>query len=367
MPLHPPLKLSDLCEDVILLICSHLRFMQTEDSITLKNLSLTSRQFRLILSPLLFKTLHINKPISQLPAPPKEAQHARTFNVDMFGSLWWWCSGSYTSSTDAVATLELSMMSRSVDIFIAAFTSPLESNHAIFTLPNITSLVVTSSAAFLVNYCPNLRKMTIQDGGDCLLETYNDLSKRLSPLCLGPQISKPSLTSFDATATWSTSELSSLIESFPKLQHLRMRSDTYCYRASTASIIEILATGLEDLTTLHLVKSGNLGMGYQSIWKRRIQSCSNAEYRQMLWRENERLRVEVENNVAREAFGKIGSLRECWVGEKRVARRLVEEHDGVKWLWERTKENDDRGEESFGLEKFRLEKENVVVQSEIGF
>lgn len=87
----------------------------------------------------------------------------------------------------------------------------------------------------------------------------------------------------------------------------------------------------------------------------------------MLWRENERLRVEAENLVVREAFGKMGSLRECWVGEKRVARRLDGEHEGVRWMWERRRENIDCGEESFGLEKFRLEKEGVVVRSEIGF
>lgn len=379
MSLHSPLKLSDLCEDVILLICSHLQHIHTQDSTSLTNFSLASRHFRDILSPLLFKTLHINKPISQLPTPPKEAQHAQTFKVDMFGSLWWWCSGSYTSSTDAlalftcinrlpnIATLELSMMSRSVDIFIAALTSPTPTNRSIFTLPTITSLVVTSPAAFLVNHCPNLKTMTIHDGGDCLLETYSALSQRLSPLIPGLQTRTPRLLSFDATATWSAPELSSLTTSFPSLHHLKMRSDTYCYRASTSSIIAILSTGLRDLKTLHLVKSGNLGTGYHSIWKRRIQSCSNAEYRQMLWRENERLRVEAENLVVREAFGKMGSLRECWVGEKRVARRLGGEHEGMRWMWERRRENIDYGEESFGLEKFRLEKEGVVVRSEIGF
>lgn len=89
----------------------------------------------------------------------------------------------------------------------------------------------------------------------------------------------------------------------------------------------------------------------------------------MLWRENERLRVEVENNVVREAFGKIVSLRECWVGERRVARRFGTERqgEGVKWMWERRREERAEGEESFGLERFRKEKEDVVVKSEIGF
>jgi len=148
-----------------------------------------------------------------------------------------------------------------------------------------------------------------------------------------------------------------------------MRSDTYCYRASTSAIIEILGKGLANLRTLHLVKSGSLGMGYQSVWKRKIQACSDAEYRHMLWLENERLRVQTENAIVRAAFATIGSLKECWLGEKRVARRWHDDDGkGVRWMWKRKREDEDEcvmGGGSFA--KFRMEKEAVVVESEIGF
>ncbi|KAH7413684.1 hypothetical protein DE146DRAFT_741391 [Phaeosphaeria sp. MPI-PUGE-AT-0046c] len=268
-------------------------------------------------------------------------------------------------SLPKLQTLEISMMRRSIDMFVSAFSLPGKSNT--FSLPSVSELIVTSSAAFLLNHCPNLKRVRIQDGSDCLLETYTPLPTRLAPLLLDPTTKHPELTSFDATATWSADELNSLVHSFPSLIHLRMRSDTYCYRASTPAIISILSSGLKNLRTLHLVKSGNLGMGYQSIWKRRIQACSNAEYRQMLWRENEKLRVEVENGVVRAAFGSMECLRECWVGEKRVARRCegVEE---LRWIWERKREDEDDmcGGENWGLDRFRMEKDEVIVGREMG-
>ncbi|KAF2023657.1 hypothetical protein EK21DRAFT_80378 [Setomelanomma holmii] len=295
--------------------------------------------------------------------------------------MWWWCSGSYTSSSDALElfccirsllqlrTLEISMMRRSVDIFTTAFEDG-GSDVKNFMLGHVEHLVVTSSAAFLTSHCPNLKSLKIEDGQDCLVETYTNLDTRLAPL--HPSTSKHdigrTLHHFDAMATWSADELVNLVKTFPRLQCLKMRTDTYCYRMSTQAIIEILGNRLKDLRTLHLVKSGSLGMGYQSIWKRRIQACSNEEYRRALWLENERLRVHVENDVARLAFGKIVRLHECWLGEKRVARRTRgDAPDELKWLWERRIEDADAFDMgSQMLARFRVEKETVVLRSEVG-
>jgi hypothetical protein len=379
--LHHTLCLSDLCEDVILLICDHLRLMRNEHETPLMNLSCVNHRLRNILTPHLFKTLSINKPISQFKSTTRTSQHARTLKIDMFGSLWWWCSGSYTSSCDAtdffaciqslkkLRRLEISMMRRSIDIFKAAFEN--EADTQLFMLDEVEELVVTSSAAFLTNHCPNLKSLVVKDDeSECLLETYTDLSRRLAPLYHGLVDHTPSLMSFDATAVWSAAELSSLVSTFPYLQHLRIRSDTYCYRASTPTIIEILGNGLKNLKTLRMVKTGSLGMGYLSVWKRRIHSCSDAEYRQTLWKENERLRVCVENEIVRNAFASIHTLEECYLGEKRVARRCDgcgNEKDKTQWMWERKREDmDDCFMGSLVLAKYRMEKEAVVVGSEIG-
>jgi hypothetical protein len=374
------LSLTDLCEDVILLICDHLDHTRAENETPLKQLSLVNHHFHDILVPVLWKTILINRPISQLVTSSHRMKHARTFKIDMFGSLWWWCSGSYTSSSDALdlfrcirslpnlKTLEISMMKRSIDIFTAAFADPTINDRSIFVLNEIENLIVTSSAAFLVNHCPHLKSLTIRDGSDCLLETYTDLSSRLAPLHPSLPNPTPTLTHFDATAIWSASELTYLTTSFPHLQYLRLRSDTYTYRASTPTILSILSTSLTNLRTLHLIKSGSLGMGYQSVWKRRIQACSNAEYRQMLWRENERLRVRVENVIVKEAFGKMKMLRECWLGEKRVARRCRDGGKGVRWMWERKSEDVEDCVMGGGrIAALRMEKESVVVGCEIGF
>jgi hypothetical protein len=356
--------------------------MRTEQETPIKNLSLISHHFRSILTPFFFKTLSINKPIRQLTQNQLISQYAQTLKIDMFGSLWWWCSGSYTSSSDAldlftniqslkaIRTLEISMMKRSIDIFIAAFEAQSDQITETFVLDNVEELVVTSSAAFLTSHCPRLKSLVIRDdGSECILEPYTDLSKRLAPLHAGFIDRTPHLTSFDATAIWSAHEISCLVASFPYLRHLRMRSDTYCYRACTPTIIETLGDGLKDLRTLQLVKSGSLGMGYLSVWKRRIQACSNAEYRRMLWRENERLRVQVENEVVRAAFGRMESLRVCWLGEKRVARRCEDaDADKLQWMWERRSEDvDECVMDSQMFASLRMEKESVVVGSEIGF
>jgi hypothetical protein len=375
------LSLTDLCEDVILLICNHLDHTRADNETPLKQLSVVNHRFHDILVPILWKTVQINRPVSQLIASPHHVRHARTFKIDMFGSLWWWCSGSYTSSSDALdlfryirslqnlKTLEISMMKRSIDIFTAAFSDSTIDYPSVFVLEKIENLVVTSPAAFLVNHCPNLKSLIVRDGSDCLLETYTDLSSRLAPLYPKLPSPTPGLTHFDATALWSASELTHLTTSFPHLQHLRLRSDTYTYRASTPTILSILSTFLPNLLTLHLIKSGSLGMGYQSVWKRRIQACSNAEYRQMLWRENERLRVRVENAIVREAFGSMGMLGECWLGEKRVARRCREGEggEGVRWMWERRSEDVEDCVMGGGrLARLRMEKESVVVGCEMG-
>lgn len=367
-----PLSLSHLCEDVILLISDHLSHTLSEYQQTpLKNLSLTNHHFRTLLLPRIFKTIHINRPTSQLTPTPLLSHHAQTFKIDMFGSMWWWCSGAYTSSSDALdllrciqsmqnlSTLEISMMKRSTDIYTAAFGDERVTNDAIFILDRVEKLVVTSSAAFLATHCPNLKSLIIQDGSECLIDSYTDLTTRLSPLHPRLKTGNLHLTHFDATATWSATELQNLVESYPNLQSLRMRTETWCYHAPTHTIIQILAAELTHLRTLHLVKAGSLGLGYQCVWKRKIEACSDAEYRVAMWVENERLRVAAENGVVREAFGRIGGLGECWLGERRVARRV----GGGGWMWERRREE---GDEGGVFARMRREKEGVVVGVEFG-
>ncbi|KAH8731736.1 hypothetical protein GQ44DRAFT_697962 [Phaeosphaeriaceae sp. PMI808] len=305
----------------------------------------------------------------------------------MFGSMWWWCSGSYTSSSDALdlfhsiqsldnlKTLEVRMMSRSIDIFIAAFRKRSDKDDSVFLLERVEKLVVTSSGAFLLNQCPNLKRLEIQDESGCLLETCTDLTIRMKSL--HPRLSlstfhDPQLTHFDSAAMWSADELCALISNFPHLRSLRMRTDTYCYRASTLTIIGILGTGLSSLEILHLVKSGCLGMGYQSVWRRNIQKWANVEYRRTLWLENEQIRVKAENNVVRCAFTSIPTLQECWLGEKRVARKCSRSIDGqipdkVQWMWDRNTDDVDDHAVGSHMLKFRMEKNSVVVRKELGF
>tara|TARA_R110002003_G_scaffold534_6_gene20239 strand:+ start:19575 stop:20723 length:1149 start_codon:yes stop_codon:yes gene_type:complete len=375
-----PVSLSDLCEDVILIICDRLDSIRTENSVSLKNLSLTNHYFRHLLIPRLFKTLSINQPISRL-APTSLLHHAQAFKIDMFGSMWWWCSGSYTSSSDALnlfrciqtlprlKTLEISMMRRSLDMFTAAFEdSELEIEE--FILGKVENLIASSSAAFLASHCPQLKSLVIEDGLDCLVETYTELSERLAPLhpAINARIESHSLVHFDAMAMWSTDEIAALARSLPGLQCLRMRTHKYCYRAPTPIIIEILSKMLKGLQTLHLVKIDNLGMGYQPVWKFPIQVGWNEEYRRALWLDYERLRVDVENYVARLAFADIVTLGELWLGDHRVARRLRKnDGDELRWLWERKRGHVEAC--NFGSEmfvKFKIEKEAVVVSSEEG-
>jgi hypothetical protein len=365
--------LSDLCDDVLLMICDHLDHRQ---SCPWKNLSLTNRRLHSLLAPELFKTLHVNAPIKSKQEEALTRHHAHTLKANMFGSLWWWCSGLYVDGSDAadlfrfirrfegLRMLEVSMMSRSMDLFEAAFKE--EEYAGVFVLPGLEKLVVTSSVAFLARHCPNLKSLVIRDESDCMVEAYTDLSSRFSP----PQLKYDedafrieTLTSLDAKAIWSANEVQFVTTTFPHLRHLVMRSETYGYRASIPTIMSLLSTNLTHLKTLELSKISHLDMGYRGLWKRAIQECKTAEKRKALWRENERARVGAENVVARLAFRSVKELREVWVGEKRVARRLPVCGEKARWMWEREQENVD---ELKSWMAYREEREDVVVKREVG-
>ncbi|KAL6706329.1 hypothetical protein ACN47E_005619 [Coniothyrium glycines] len=377
--------LSDLCDDVLLLICDHLDRIRSESEIPRKNLSLTSHRFNDLLSSDLFKTLRINAPLKLLAECQLYHYHAQTLKVDMFGSLWWWCSGIYVSGDDVtdlfrlisklphLRCLEFRMMSRSIDLFEAVFDGEVSAD--LFVLPSVENLIVTNSATFLTRHCPNLKSLVIQDGGECLVEVYSSIDIRLCPVLpmyAGGKLPSETLTSLDAIATWTVNELGYLVKSFPNLRHVTMRSETYCYRARIDTITEILGKGLKDLQSLKLSKIGHLDMGFRSLWKRKIYECKPEEHRKRLWQENEVRRVQAENLVARLAFGANQSLRECWIGEKRVAKRMMSRDsctEGVhtmKWLWRREQEDIDDCSTGAEWAKYRAEREAVVVLVEEG-
>jgi hypothetical protein len=352
---NPLLNLTSLCEDVLLIIFSFLSTFSnsnshttSEQSTPLKHLSLVSHHFHRLITPLLFKTLHINKPISQLPLLPRAAHHTRTFRLDMFGSLWWWCSGSYTSDSDALAifacirsvenleNLEVSMMKRSIDIFTSAFSGPHPSST--FILSNVRNLEVSGSAAFLAAHCPYLVSLTIKPESE--VEAYTPLPIRLLPLHPKFTLCPEKLTTFDAPAAWTAAELACITSLFPNLTTLKMRSDTYGYHTPFPVIVSLLSS-LKHLHTLHLVKVSYLGTGHaqQVLFLRRtVQARSAEEYRKELWKRSEEARITAENDIVACAFGEMGSLKVCWIGELRVARRCAE---SLEWSWERGYEDCD--------------------------
>lgn len=372
--------LTNLCEDVLLLISDCLRLHCSEGETSLKTLSSVNRQLRDVFSPVLFKSIYINRPLSQLGSAPNVLQHAKTLKIDMFGSMWWWCSGKYVSSNDALELftciqemkhlkrLEVTMMKRNLDVFTSAFKEVEDAQT--FLLPGIDTLVVTSAAAFLASHCPDLKQLVVEDGPSCMIETYLDVPARLLPLhheLASNQCIYAQLTHFDTTANWSAEEIAALLPCFPSLQHLNMRSDAFCYRASIPTIMQLLGDGLSDLNTLRLNKVGNLDMGFRAVWKRSITACSTASQRRMLWLKNEAHRVEAENNVARLAFTNISRLSECWLGDKRVARRSTgcSDQSDLSWVWERKREDIDVCTNQSEWASFRAEKEAVVVCSEV--
>ena len=147
-----------------------------------------------------------------------------------------------------------------------------------------------------------------------------------------------------------------------------MRSDAFCYRASIATIMELLGHSLKHLRVLKLNKVGSLpDMGYRALWKRSITACATEAQRRVLWAHNEACRVEAENNVARLAFTRIETLHECWLGEERIARRVVgsDATDSLSWVWQRSREDVDVCSQQSEWAAFRAEKEAAVICSEI--
>jgi hypothetical protein len=372
--------LTNLCEDVLLLISDCLRLHCSDGETPLKTLSSVNRRLRDVFGPVLFKLLYINRPLSQLGSAPNVLQHAKTLKINMFGSMWWWCSGKYVSSNDALGLfactqkmknlkrLEVMMMKRNLDVFTSAFGEVEDAKT--FLLPGVETLVVTSAAAFLASHCPDLEHLVVEDGPSCMIETYLDVSTRLLPLhprLISSQCTYTRLTHFDTTASWSAEEIAALVPCFPNLQHLHMRSDAFCYRASIATIMQLLGDGFSDLRTLKLNKVGNLDMGFRAVWKRSITACSTESQRRMLWLQNEAHRVEAENNVARLAFMNITPLEECWLGDRRVARRSAgcSGDDNLSWIWQRKREDIDVCANQSEWANFRAEKESVVVCREV--
>jgi len=391
--LHKPLTLPDLCDDVLLLICDFLdHHHQQHGETPRKQLSLANRRLHALLVPQLFKTLRITAPLKALDTDvlTPHLHQARALKIDMFGSLWWWCSGAYVSSSDALdlftfmhslprlTRLEVRMMSRSLDVFSAAFTdSSLSSRFPGFELRGVETLVVNSSAAFLVQHCPNLQTLVVKgkgDGEDCAMEKYTelkDLFEIIPRSSLRREEDDPNfqyavgLRSFDGSAAWSLAEITFLTTTFPNIRHLVLRSESYCYRSDVASIMRALSQGLKQLETLQVSKIEYLDMGYRAVWKRAVMECKTEQARQALWKGNERRRVAAENNVARLAFGEVEALEELWVGEKRVARRCG--GNGVSWIWER-KSDDMVDAALIGMKwaEYRKEREAVVVSREMG-
>jgi hypothetical protein len=344
------LFLSDLCSDIIFLICDHLQYIRPDGETPIKHLSCLNHRLRHIIIPYLFKSIYINKPLSQLTPSPLIYHHAQTFKIDMFGSMWWWCSGSYMVSADALhlfrrmhdmpklRTLEVSMMDRSVDIFTAAFDDDKIEDKTVFILNTVEKLVVTSTAAFLVTHCPNITSLVIEDQENCSVQRYIDIITRLAPLhthsTIGARIS-PNITHFEATALWSAAEITGLVDMFPNLRYLAMRV-THSYHAPLFFIIHTLSERLKYLNTLQLGNIGNFSTDFRAPWHRDIREWISMKLRRMCPLEAEKLRVQAENTIARLAFGSLLELRECWLGDKRVARRIMGgDGDGMQWMWER--------------------------------
>jgi hypothetical protein len=361
------------------MIGDSLGLLRCKGEAPVKNLSSVNRRLRKILSPVLFRSLYINRPLSQLSSAPLAHEHASSLKIDMFGSMWWWCSGSYVSSTDALELfastqrmsklrrLEVLMMKRNLDVFVSAFEEV--DDVQTFLLPGIETLIVTSAAAFLASHCPDLKRLIVEDAPSCMIETYIDIPTRLMPLhpkLVGTHLTQ--LMHFETSANWSAEEIAALVPSFPRLHYLHMRSDAFCYRASTATIMELLGHSLKQLRILKLNKVGSLpDMGYRALWKRSITACATETQRRVLWAQNEARRVEAENNVARLAFTRIETLHECWLGGERIARRAVgcEAIDSLSWVWQRNREDVDVCSQQSEWAAFRAEKEEAVICSEI--
>ena len=344
-----------------------------------KNLSSVNRRLREIFIPVLFRSLYINRPLSQLSSTPLAYEHASSLKIDMFGSMWWWCSGSYVSSTDALELfastqrmyklrrLEVSMTKRNLDVFVSAFEEV--DDVQTFLLPGIETLVVTSAAAFFASHCPDLKRLVVEDAPSCMIESYIDIPTRLMPLqprLVGTHLTQ--LTHFETSANWSADEIAALVLSFPRLQYLHMRSDGFCYRASVATITELLGHSLKELKILKLNRVNSLpDMGYSALWKLSITTCATETQRRVLWAQHEARRVEAENKVARLAFTRIETLHECWLGEDRIARRAVDcdAIDVLSWVWQRNREDVDVFSQKSEWAAFRAEKEAAVVCNEI--
>jgi hypothetical protein len=349
------MALSDLNDDVLLEICAALANLDALDKqyyissgekikrpSALSDLSTTSRRFRSLAAPRLFKTVKVgggwkkaSKALGTLESCPDLLSHVRTFhfkvvipydrNASKQGPPP--PSGLETQLVGALSmmpnlhTLHISVPEYHTDVFAEAFET------AKLQMPNVTTLVLGCYCGFVANHTPNTT--TLSSDGWAFLHTkrgaeanwaysdlYNDgpadniLGGAGAAMNLIQAASKlPQLTYFEMDQWWRVSVLEQLHKHAPQISRLGMPGGRYF--DSFEALLPTLAK-FENLDELILASAANLKVGFEPPW------CGNAYMGpggEELARKVEKEGKEAEEMVARGVFGSLAGVKSLWVGD----------------------------------------------------
>ncbi|KAF2679544.1 hypothetical protein K458DRAFT_114622 [Lentithecium fluviatile CBS 122367] len=349
-PNHAPLTLSDLNNDVLLEICDYFpetprpatcRLSYTHPQPTptpLKNLSLVNRRLRVLLRPILLRSIALTEPqTSPVPNGWALARTAidglttadgavvsgiRSLRLALYGHKW----GNDYALSAALShiikfLLHLPNLQRlHLNVphpYMLAFETELETAldaAPLTALKKVESLSIEIRMVALLSHCPNIT-------GLVLYKTFNDTFTRLYQLPLTALSPHPSyatsLTHFCAHAYWSLSEISHLASAFPSLKHLCIRG--YSGHPPLSALTASLGKAFRHLKVLALPDLERLNQGWQPAL------CGTGFFGPggaRRWREYEETKRRSTERAVGRAFGACRGLEECWVGEWSCARAV---------------------------------------------
>ncbi|KAF2467898.1 uncharacterized protein BDR25DRAFT_60385 [Lindgomyces ingoldianus] len=202
-----------------------------------------------------------------------------------------------------------------------------------FIFPNIKTLVAHPLSVFLIDRCPNVERVGLQSPQWCRTTGSYDPSDVVEALrgdlkFIGKRAKH--IKHFEARSRWMFYEIYDLAHAFPNLERLSMRSYGGEYCSGIGDIMTALGENFKTLRRLDIDEAGKLRLGFHG-WP----PCGNmfiGPQGQEAYEEYSTAEKRAENRAAELAFRNIKSLKELWVGDFAVARKVGEEAE-MKWEW----------------------------------
>ena len=344
------LTLSDLNNDVLLNICDHFAEpAQSWNGTTrvplptpLKNLSCVNRRLRTLLRTKVMKSIDLIEPrtpgnqknpngwilakeiIDGISCDTSLVEAVRNLRLDLYGHVF---ENNYavakelahiTAFLGSLPNLQLLRL-KIPRAYMFAFEDSVKADAQALqsTFNNLTTLYIRYRMAFLLDYCPHLKRLALYDTSHDGIHPYK--------VNVPPDIPMYSqITHVEVKASWTPSVVTYLAAAFPNLSYIAILG--YKGEPSLAELLIELGKGFKKLRVLVLPGVGDLRLGFgDAICGTPFTGPNGKE----AIRRHMKRKMDAQDRAARLAFGACVGLKECWLGEANVARILDKERGRV--------------------------------------